>query len=202
MEMPDVSVWWIDIVPDTVPGDPLHLTTGKMLLPQNVWFIGTANKDDSTFTITDKVYDRATPIVMNEKAEFVDAPFTENITMSFEYIENLFKKAGEENQISPKGLDGLAKLDNFIAKAFKITFGNRIMKQIKFFVPAYIACGGTENEGIDYMLCYKILRKFETLNLPFLQDELQELQLQIERIYGKGTFNESIAFIADLRKRS
>ena len=39
---------------------------GKILVPQNLWFVGTANKDDSTFTITDKVYDRAASIVMNE----------------------------------------------------------------------------------------------------------------------------------------
>ena len=65
LEMPDTDQWLIDIVPDTQPGDPNHLVKGKMLLPQNVWFIGTANKDDSTFTITDKVYDRATPIENN-----------------------------------------------------------------------------------------------------------------------------------------
>ena len=77
LEMPDPDRWLIDIVPDTQPGDPIHLVKGKLLLPQNVWFIGTANKDDSTFTITDKVYDRATPIVINTKSEFIDAPDTE-----------------------------------------------------------------------------------------------------------------------------
>ena len=33
------------------------------------WFVGTANNDDSTFTITDKVYDRAMPIELNERAD-------------------------------------------------------------------------------------------------------------------------------------
>ena len=62
LEMPDHNSWLVDIVPDTQPSDPKNFKNGKILLPQNVWFIGTANKDDSTFTITDKVYDRATPI--------------------------------------------------------------------------------------------------------------------------------------------
>ena len=42
--------------------DPAHFKDGKLLIPQNVWFVGTANRDDSTYTITDKVYDRAISI--------------------------------------------------------------------------------------------------------------------------------------------
>ena len=34
---------------------PKHLTDGILKIPANTWFIGTANKDDSTYTITDKV---------------------------------------------------------------------------------------------------------------------------------------------------
>ncbi|PKK96905.1 MAG: hypothetical protein CVV58_03985 [Tenericutes bacterium HGW-Tenericutes-3] len=58
LEMPDPDVWWVDIVSDTQPGDPKNLINGKILLPQNVWFVGTANKDDSTFTITDSIVPR------------------------------------------------------------------------------------------------------------------------------------------------
>ncbi len=62
----------------------------RLLIPQNVWFVGTANRDDSTFTITDKVYDRATTIEMDARAELIDAPFTENINMNYEYFESPF----------------------------------------------------------------------------------------------------------------
>jgi hypothetical protein len=200
MEMPNINDWKIDIVPDTQPGDPKHILNGKLLLPQNVWFIGTANKDDSTFAITDKVYDRATSIEMNHKAPFVDAPYTEGVSMSYEYIDTLFEKAIKEHPISPKSLANLEKLDDFIAQNFKITFGNRIMKQIKTFVPVYIACGGTEIEGLDYIITRKILRKFESLNLPFLQDELEALITQMDRLFGKNAFSTAIEYINDLRK--
>ncbi|MFP4177886.1 MAG: hypothetical protein ACLFTZ_03895 [Acholeplasmataceae bacterium] len=195
MEMPDPAEWKVDVVPDSAPGDPKNIRHGKILLPQNVWFVGTANKDDSTFTITDKVYDRATALVMNVKADYIDAPRTNPVTMSHEYLNNLFGEAQHENRISTKTLDNLVKLDQFIAKNFKITFGNRIMKQIHTFVPVFVACGGTEIEGLDYMVTHKILRKFESLNLPFLRDELKDLIKTIERLFGKGTFKESIAFI-------
>ncbi|HKL60843.1 MAG TPA: hypothetical protein VJY66_00525, partial [Acholeplasma sp.] len=201
MEMPNINEWKIDISPETLPNDPKRIDNGKLLVPQNVWFVGTANKDDSTFTITDKVYDRAVSIIMNTKAAFVDAPPTDGITMSHEYLESLFKAAQLANPISPKTMDNLEKLDDFIAAKFKITFGNRINKQIKAFVPVYVACGGSEIEGLDYMVARKILRKFETLNLPFLQDELAELLTVFDKLFGKNAFKECSIFINDLRKQ-
>ena len=201
MEMPNVSEWKIDIVPEQLPSDPIHINNGKILVPQNVWFVGTANKDDSTFTITDKVYDRAAVTEINVKADFIDAPKTDSMTMAFDYMDELFNKAKVDNALSIKAQDNLEKLDQFITAKFKITFGNRIMKQIKCFVPIYSACGGSEYEGLDYMVARKILRKFETLNLPFLQTELGELAAYIERLFGKGQFKESLDLVNYFRKQ-
>lgn len=92
MEMPDVHEWKIDLVPASEPSDPKLLINGKLFINQNTWFIGTANKDDSTFTITDKVYDRATPIVINNKAELIDCDYTNNVQMTFDYLDELFKR--------------------------------------------------------------------------------------------------------------
>lgn len=201
LEMPDISEWKIDIVPERLPTDPKHLEEGKLLVPQNVWFVGTANKDDSTFTITDKVYDRAISIVMDTKAEYIDAPYTESLNMSYDYLETLFNNAIKTNDVSPKTMDKLSKLDEFITNKFRITFGNRIIKQIKLFVPVYIACGGDEYEGIDYMVTTKILRKFESLNLPFLKEELQELLALLDKLFGKNKFKESADYINSLLKQ-
>jgi hypothetical protein len=200
MEMPDPSQWLIDIVSGSDPTDPKLFINGKLLINQNIWFIGTANKDDSTFTITDKVYDRALPIVINHKAELVDAPYTENVQMSFEYLEELFKTAIRDIQVSTRVMESFLKLDDFIRDKFKIAFGNRIMKQIRLFVPVYMACGFSEFEGLDYMLTFKILRKFEMLNLTFLKKELDELVLLLDRLFGKDQFKVSKDFIADLKK--
>lgn len=202
MEMPDVNEWKIDLVPESLPSDPKHIINGKILVPQNVWFVGTANKDDSTFTITDKVYDRATVIEMNNRAKFVDAPLTNGITMNYEYLENLFKQAQIDYALDTKTLDTLTKLDRFIVDNLKVTFGNRIMKQLKTFVPVYVACGGTEVEGIDYFVCHKVLRKFESLNLSFLHKELNDLISLFDKLYGKNKCLESINYLKELIKNS
>ena len=62
MEMPDPNEWKIELVPSSWENDPKHLADGKLLIPQNTWYVGTANNDDSTFSISDKVYDRALTI--------------------------------------------------------------------------------------------------------------------------------------------
>jgi hypothetical protein len=201
LEMPDIDQWLIDIVPDTQPGDPKHIEKGKLLLPQNVWFIGTANKDDSTFTITDKVYDRATPIVINTKSEFIDAPDTDGVSISNDYLQELFRSATKDYPISLKSLQNLEKLDKFITENFKVTFGNRIMKQIRAFVPVYTACGGSETEALDYMVARKIFRKFEGLNLPFLQNEINDLSVLLDRLFGKNGFKECQDYLSTIKKQ-
>src|SRR5690554_721141 len=201
LEMPNTSEWLIDITPDSIPGDPIHLKEGKLLLPSNIWFVGTANRDDSTFAITDKVYDRAASIELSVKADYVDAPFTDSIHVTHDYMESLFKEAIKENPISQKSLDGLKKLDEFITEKFQITFGNRILKQINTFVPIFVACGEDELEGLDYIVTRKVLRKFEFLNLPFLRKELDELLSLIDKLFGKQSFPEARTMINSYKKQ-
>ena len=200
MEMPDVNEWKIDIVPVSDAHDPKNLINGKILIPQNLWFIGTANKDDSTFTITDKVYDRASTIAINKKADFIDAPYTDNVNMTFEYLDDMFKRYQNGWQMSETASQAFAELDEFIQEKFKIAFGNRIMKQIRLFIPVYMGCGFSEFDGLDYMLRFKILRKFEMLNLTFLKKELDELVLLLDKLFGKEQFKVSKDYIADLKK--
>jgi hypothetical protein len=202
MEMPNVNEWKIDIVPDVWDTDPAKIIDGKILVPQNVWFVGTANRDDSTYTITDKVYDRAISIEMNHRAPYIDAPYTEQIDMTYDYFAELCAKGIENNPVSNKSLEKLSKLDDFVADKFKITFGNRILKQIKMFVPAFVACGGDEIEGLDYIVFRKIFRKFETLNIAFLKDEIAQLISLLEKLFGKGAFAESIQYLQELSRNA
>jgi hypothetical protein len=53
---------------------------------------------------------------------------------------------------------------------------------------------------LDYIFAYKVLRKFESLNLAFLQDDLTELIAQIKKIFGRNAFDESINYIKKLQK--
>ena len=202
MEMPDISEWKIDVVATPNDTDPKHLTNGKVLVPQSLWFVGTANQDDSTFTITDKVYDRTVTLDLNSKADRFDAPLTPSLKISADHLDRLFRKAQKDNSISEKSKESLAKIDKYMLENFKITFGNRILKQIYNFVPVYMACGGSEEEAVDFMLMSKILRKLSTINLVFLKKELNSLITLLGQLFGKGKLIKSEEYIKDLIRKA
>src|SRR5574344_3123056 len=172
LEMPSRDEWVIDLVPNVWPDDPKKLADGKLKLPDNMWYIGTINNDDSTFMVTDKVYDRAMPIDINDKGQAFDAPYTENLSLSSKYLETLFDAAKATYHVSQDNMDRMEKMDNYVIEHFRMAFGNRIVKQLRDFVPVYMACGGKEIDAIDFVVCHKILRKFEQLNLSFIRDEI------------------------------
>ena len=202
MEMPNRDEWIIEIINTNMDGDPILLDHGKFMIPKNVWFLGTANNDDSTFLITDKVYDRAMSMSLNKKTVAFEPEFdADSITMTSEYFEKLFDDACTKYYISEETLQNLANVDKYMITNFKISFGNRIMKQIKRFVPCYMGCGGTEYEAVDHLLTRKILHKLEALNISFIKNELKGLLTVLDKEFGKGVFEDSIEYINELLKQ-
>lgn len=200
LEMPSRKNWIVDLVPSGWPSDPKHVVKGRFNLPVNMWFVGTANNDDSTFAVSDKVYDRAIPININTKGIPFEAPDTDKLFVSASYIESLFKKAQEEHKVKQENLTKIEKLDDYVIQHFRLAFGNRIVKQLKEFVPAYVACGGTEIDGLDYVLANKILRKFESLNLSYIRDEVDGLVSYLNELFGEENMGESEEFLLRLKK--
>lgn len=200
LEMPNADEWELDLVPNVWSTDPVKLDKGKIVIPQNVWYIGTANNDDSTYAISDKVYDRAQPINLDAKGVAFDAPDTPPINIGFDHLDQLFNEAFEKYPISQENLKKVQQLDLWVIEKLRVAFGNRILKQMGLFVPVYVACGGDELDGIDYVLATKIFRKFESLNLAMLREELRELVVYINKSFGKNKMNESIAYLERLQK--
>ena len=202
MEMRDTADWLIDLIPAMQEGDPQHLKEGKLLIPQNVIFFGTANNDDSTFTISDKVYDRAISLFFDDKGRPFEAEHQEALQMPYTQLKSLYDEAINQYPISESMLDKFSQLDNFVIKKFKLAFGNRILKQLDSFIPVFVACGGKEVDGFDFIFTNKILKKFESLNIAFFKDELKELGNQLDKLYGKNTFQMAHRYIDDLIKNN
>ena len=195
LEMPSKDEWVLDLVPTAWDGDPEKMTDGKIQVSDSTWFIGTANNDDSTFTITDKVYDRAMPIELNERADEFECEPREAVHITAKHLEYLFQKAKVDYPISDELLDNMQKLDSYLITRFKMSFGNRIMKQMYDFIPVYVACGGTELEAMDYIVARKVLKKFESMNVTFVRDEITGLISYIEKIFGKVGMEDSKAYL-------
>ena len=200
MEMPDPNEWKVELVPSSWSNDPKNLTDGKLLIPQNTWYIGTANHDDSTFSISDKVYDRALTINIDNKGIPFDAPDTPPSLISYSSVNALYEQAIEDYPVDPRYLQMIEDLDTYVIKKFRVAFGNRIMKQLKVFVPVYVACGGDPVEGIDHILATKVFRKFEMLNLALIRDEIKGLINYLNALFGKDKMKSCIEFLDRLQR--
>lgn len=200
MEMPDSKEWKIELINTYSNTDPKHIEKGKILIPQNVIFFGTANNDDSTFTISDKVYDRSISIFFDNKGIAFKADYTEARNISYDQIAKLYSDAVIQYPISDKLLDKFNELDNFVISKFRLAFGNRILKQLNVFIPVYVGCGGSELDGFDFIFTNKVLKKFESLNVGFLKDELRQLNLELDKLFGKNNFKLAHNYINNLIK--
>lgn len=200
LEMPSQDEWIVELTPSAWSSDPKRLNGGKLKIAPNVWYIGTINNDDSTFMVTDKVYDRAMPIDINDKGTPFEPVPTQAMDINYSYLEKLYESAINDNQISDETLDKIEKMDDYVIQHFRIAFGNRIVAHMKKFVPVYVACGGTEIDGVDYFIAKKILRKFEQLNVSYIRDEIDGFIKFLDTTFGKGKMKECTEYLLRIKK--
>lgn len=200
LEMPNKDEWIVELVSSSWPDDPKNIKEGKLKIPPNTWYIGTINNDDSTFMVTDKVYDRAMPLDINDKGQAFEPIETEAQDINFSYLDKLFSEAMANNPISEDTLNKINEMDDYVIKHFRIAFGNRIVAHMKKFVPVYVACGGDEVDGVDYFIARKILRKFEQLNISYIRDEIDGYIEFLDKTFGKGKMKECEEYLLRLKK--
>ena len=200
LEMPNKDEWIVELVSSGWDNDPKKIKEGKLKIAPNIWYIGTINNDDSTFMVTDKVYDRAMPIDINDKGEAFEPIETEAQDVNYSYLDKLFTDAINDNPISEETLNKIEEMDNYVIKHFRIAFGNRIVAHMKKFVPVYVACGGDEVDGVDYFIARKILRKFEQLNVSYIRDEIDGFIEFLDKTFGKGKMKECEEYLLRLKK--
>ena len=135
----------------------------KIKVTDNIWFIGTANRDESTFEISDKVYDRAQVVSLNRKG-VSEGNYTPVNTkyISVDKLLALFQDAINNNQYKKEVEERLEALDSVLMEKFDLSFGNRIVTQTINFVGVYTAAKGSINDALDYQISTKILRKVIT----------------------------------------
>lgn len=134
-----------------------------LIVPPNVWFIGTANQDETTLEFADKTYDRAHIMELERKHESFDIPNRPLARQSISYrmLTDAFKEAQRQHrQKAAEAFQFLNEtLSELLETKFKIGWGNRLERQIAHYIPVVIAAGGSLTEATDSILATKILRK-------------------------------------------
>ena len=165
-------------------------------IPQNIWFIGTANRDESTFDISDKVYDRAHTMNFDKraaKAQFYNDPI-EKRYVSAPVLQELFDRACDAVSFDLDSYPAVREMEKLL-EPYNISFGNRIALQIERFVKIYVSCFSVTEENIktalETILLSKVVRKLELKSV----DDKETLA---ERFAAIG-FSKCAEFIMNLQ---
>lgn len=183
---------------------PAKLDDGVIQIPNNVYFVGTANKDDSTFTITDKVYDRAITIDFDNRNDAFNVNGdASTINLSRSALAKLYQEAknNKSYQMTDNDYQKFQTISDYIYDQFDITFGNRILNQISELVPVFVSCGGTKEEALDFLLSRKVISKIEGRFEEYVKNALRELLNLIHKTYGKDVLKRSEKTIQNLMRR-
>lgn len=166
MEKPDADRQ-ITLMADPVSSPPSLLVEGRHLrIPDNVWFVGTANHDETTTAFADKTYDRAHVMELprhppsNGAGSVTPSP---RPPVSCNALRAMFNGATKARASEVKQArdwfdhkDGLGPL---LGKEFRLAWGNRLERDIERYVPVVCEAGGGVGEAVDHLLQTKLLRK-------------------------------------------
>ena len=135
-------------------------------IPTNVFFIGTANRDESTFEISDKVYDRANTMNFDKRAKPIKE-YSDPLLPSFlpyKELKDLLDNAKNSYNFSLDGDERVKKIEDLLAP-YNISFGNRVYNQIENFVKVYCSCfenpKEVESEALEKIIFSKVVHKLE-----------------------------------------
>lgn len=159
----------------------------KIRVTDNIWFVGTANRDESTFEISDKVYDRAQVVSLNRKGKDEgNYQPTHQKYISVTDLTKMFDDAIKRNSIKKEVEERLEMLDTILMDKFDVSFGNRIVTQTINFAAVFVAAGGELKDALDYQISTKILRKVISSDdeeaLMELHDAMEEYPATIKLI--------------------
>lgn len=181
----DIDYQYIKIC-DSVANNPKFMEEVEseliLKIPSNVWFIGTANHDETTVQFAPKTYDRANIMEMPKNHMIFDILPAEGDQLKLMTQDNQkFNSELDKDNYNSNMIIEYLNDSNFkiICNDLGIGWGNRLEKQIKRFIPTFISLGGSEADAIDQLISSKILRTLKgryDLQLAVLEDLKDELE--------------------------
>lgn len=153
----------------------------KIQVTDNIWFVGTANQDESTFEISDKVYDRAQVISLNRKGVAENYTPVKEKYISVDNLQGIFEEAIDNNKYKKDVSGRLEIIDHELINKFDQSFGNRIVTQTIDFAGVFTNAGGSLTDALDYQISSKILRKVISSDDSDALRDLRELMKDYPR---------------------
>jgi hypothetical protein len=158
----------LTLVNDPLSQAPKLMVEGRHLpIPPNVWFVGTANHDESTAEFADKTYDRAHLMEMprnTDTAHFDVEERGHREALSYSKLEAAFADAAKTYEKDVKKATTWLREASFtdeLERRFRVGWGNRLENQLARYLPVVRACDGSIGEAMDHLLVTKVFRKLK-----------------------------------------
>ena len=132
---------------------------------------------------------------LDNKAKRFESDDQGPVKISHENFENLAKVALKAFNNYESIAEKSNKINRLIISNFGITFGNRMMNQLKNYVPIYVACGGSEEEAFDDFVAKKILRKLESKDALKVSSAIPSFIDGLNVAFGKGEMNKCRKYV-------
>lgn len=156
---------WINLMESRpAHGAPARLRNGRDIwMPPNLWFIGTANHDETTNAFADKTHDRAFVLELPKQDTIKDkiAKPQSRASWSFQSLNQQFSKARDKHKGQIAELQTLinqSSLTNLLSETFRLGWGNRLESQMQRFVPVVLEAGGSDALAVDHLLASRMFR--------------------------------------------
>jgi hypothetical protein len=168
----------LELVDIPVAKPPKLLVEGrKLAIPRNVWFVGTANQDETTLEFADKTIDRAhvleLPAAPEEFTAKKETALTKGVSVS--KLLQLFQEAEAKHTRDIDNVHAMFfdVLRGELASRFSIGLSGRLASQLKRYVANVVEAGGSASEAADHLLATRLLRHLKDrhdLRVPELQE--------------------------------
>jgi hypothetical protein len=153
-----------DVLPELIKG-------GKLRIPQNLRFIGTANHDETTLEFAPKTYDRSNLMEMPKnypediKKSIKRTNSLFNITYS--WLKDVFEKAEQQHTKSFNKFHDFINSDDFklLLMDKGIGVGNRLEDQAKRFIGVFVEAGSNKDLDLavasDHLITSRLFRSLK-----------------------------------------
>ena len=184
LEMPNKENWVVDITSSSWESDPKYIVDGRFRLPENMWYVLTINNDESTFNLSDKVYDRVIPININTKAVAFDVgnvDYSKNIRISYDYIRKIFTEAQEKYKLNDSVLRLIDEdADKNITAVHDVSAGGLAVALSEMVIKSGLGCEVTltddELDKIQLLYSESHARYLLTVKADALDDILSKIR--------------------------
>ncbi|WP_435586214.1 AAA family ATPase [Micromonospora aurantiaca (nom. illeg.)] len=184
---------------------PRHMPGGTSIaLPDNVWFIGTANQDESTLEFADKTYNRSYLMELPAQRPWLPRTAHQVQPYSTQALRAAFAAAGNQHRAAAESaLDLIRSLEGDLYEHGRVRMSPRVEAQLENYVPVVMAAwegerpqehqdyDDSEQDGLalatDHFLATKVLRQLRG-RYDVNSERIAALQESVKRHWEQAGF--------------